>query len=152
MRLSVSISPVLVCLRVLAPFALLFRAGFFLIVCVINFLLAFEENSICGVQNYPDWVIKNNWSGISKFPRTVYSFSYYFIWRHDVNNWGSIFIPKIRRTSYNILPVKILVCYISQTIRRTLKNILFWLEAHLMYIHILQKSQFRYFDPFQCER
>ena len=34
---------------------------------------------ICSVQNCTDWVIKNNWSGTSKCPRTVYIFSYYFM-------------------------------------------------------------------------
>ena len=61
------------------------------------------------------------------------------------------FTPKVRRTSYNLLPVKSLVCHISQTIRSIEKHF-FLLEVQLMYIFILRKSQFRNFDPFQRER
>ena len=57
------------------------------------------------------------------------------------------FTPKVRRTSYNLLPVENLARHISQTIRRIEKHV-FRLEVHLMYIYILRKSQFRYFDPF----
>ena len=49
------------------------------------------------------------------------------------------------------LPVKTLVRHISQTIKRIEKQFLL-LKVHLMYIYILQKSQFRYFDPFQHEQ
>ena len=48
------------------------------------------------------------------------------------------FTPKVRRASYNLLPVKTLV-HISQTIRRIEKHI-FLLEVRLMYIYILRKS------------
>ena len=49
------------------------------------------------------------------------------------------------------LPVKTLVRHISQTIKRTEKQFLL-LKVRLMYMYLLQKSQFRYFDPFQHER
>ena len=61
------------------------------------------------------------------------------------------FTLKVRRTSYNLLPVKTLVRHISQTGLDVLKNI-FLLEVHLMYIYILRKFHFRYFDMFQRER
>ena len=50
-----------------------------------------------------------------------------------------------------LLPVKTLVRHISQTIKRIKKQFLI-LKVHLKHIYILQKSQFRYFDPFQHER
>ena len=61
------------------------------------------------------------------------------------------FTPKVRRTSYNLLPVKTLVRPISQTIRR-IENRFFTRSSFDQYIYILQKSQFRNFDPFQRER
>ena len=94
------------------------------------------------------------------------------IGRHEVKNWGSIdpsllmhcrsfsqnIFPaknsllnsRVSRLVHNLLPVKTLVRHTSQTIRGIEKTI--WLEVHLMYIYILRKSQFRYFDSFQRER
>ena len=60
------------------------------------------------------------------------------------------FAPKVPRLVHDLLPVKTLVRHILQTIRRIEKTN--WLKVHLMYIHILRKSQFRYIDPFQHER
>ena len=94
----------LACLWVLAQFSLLFRPGDF-----IDFLQAFEENSLSSAYKIPI-----NWSGISKFPRTVYIFSYYFM---RLKMEGTLilcivaavlaktslekFASKLRRTSYN---------------------------------------------------
>ena len=39
----------------------------------------------------------------------------------------------------------------SRKLLDVLKNIFFMLEAHLMYIYFLRKSQFRNFEPFQRE-
>ena len=61
------------------------------------------------------------------------------------------FTPKVRRASYNFTSSKISRRHISQTIKHIEKQFLLQ-KVHLMYIYILQKSQFRYFDPFQHER
>ena len=61
------------------------------------------------------------------------------------------FIPKVRTRHTISLPVKTLVRHISQTIKLIEKQFLL-LKVYLMYIYLLQKSQFRYFDPFQHER
>ena len=40
----------------------------------------------------------------------------------------------------------------SRKLLDVLKNFFFLLEVRLLYIYILQKSQFRWFDSFQRER
>ena len=50
----------------------------FLIVRVINFLQAFEENSPFSAYRTALFESKTNWSGISKLPSTVYIFGYYY--------------------------------------------------------------------------
>ena len=45
----------------------------------INLLHAFEENNPFAAYKTTLLESKNNWSGISKFPCTVYMFGYYII-------------------------------------------------------------------------
>ena len=60
------------------------------------------------------------------------------------------FTPKVRRTSYNFTSSKNSRSSYLANYWRIEKQLL--LLKVLMYIYILQKSQFRYFDPFQHER
>ena len=61
------------------------------------------------------------------------------------------FTPTVRRTSYNFTSGENSRSSYLATIKRIEKQFLL-LKVHLMYINILQKSHFRYFDPFQHER
>ena len=79
-------------------------------------------------------MIKNNWSGISKYHSTVYIFGYYFLdgIRQKTAEAALILCivvvlaktcfeklaPKVRCLVPNLLPVKALVRHSSQTIRR----------------------------------
>ena len=145
----------------------------FLIVRVINFLQAFQENSPFAA--YKTALLINNWSGISKFPGEILTHDlnlrllFCQIGQHEVKNLREYCLlilcivvilaktcfdksaPKLRRLVHNLLPVKTLVLHTSQTIRRTEKS---FDQKFIfkIYIYILRKSQFQYFDPFQCEQ
>ena len=132
MRLSVSISTIFSLFVSLSTICALIPSWRFLIVLVFP---------ICSIQNCPDLVIKNNWSGIQNSPgRFTTAVLFYQLARFDgmglkiegasilcivavlAKTCLEKFIPKVRRTSYNLLPVKTLVRHISQTIRRIEKH------------------------------
>ena len=77
--------PFLVCWWVSAPFAHLAILN-----CTRHKFAAgiWRKIPICSVQNCPDWLIKNKWSGISKFHRMVYIFGYYFMDLPNLTAWG----------------------------------------------------------------
>ena len=62
------------------------------------------------------------------------------------------FAPKVRQLVDDLLPVKSLVRYISQTIKGIEKKVFDYKLISLMYEYILLKFQFRCLDPFQRER
>ena len=144
MRLSASIYAICILLISFSTICALIPFWRFLIEIVFNFLQAFEEKS--PFKEYKTALFeskKNNWSGISKFTRTVFIFNYYVIsWPNfDVmmlkiertlilcivavlaKTCLDKFTPEIRRTSYNFTSGKNSGSFvISRKLLNVLKN------------------------------
>ena len=108
---------------------------------------------------------KNNWSVISKFPRTVYIFSYYFMNLRNLTAWDKKLrehwslhcrsfsqnmyreiTPKVRRMSYNLLQVKSLDRHISQTIRRIEKHFFDWKFIYVYFIYSAKIAIYKFYS------
>ena len=142
MRLSVSISTIFGLFVSFSTFCALIPCWGFLIVRVINFLQAFEENSLFAVYKTVLIESKKKLERNFKIPQDGLHLQLLF---YELAKFDGVrlkieralvlciaavltktclekFTPKVRRTSYNLLPAKTLARHISQPIRRIENN------------------------------